>query len=145
MYVITCINIIYVILYLVFLNSSDQTIFLGKINSIYKMNVFHATFDSDEFINNEMKMLLMAKFSLRIRACIVWMIFHTSEMNFSTPSSNDICHQFQPPLPVFLLQSNRKEHDISKVKVDKILYSPNGTQKFSDEDLNTCLLMYNNS
>ncbi|KAG2380417.1 uncharacterized protein HKW66_Vig0171960 [Vigna angularis] len=117
-----------------FLNSSDQTSTSGK-NQFY-------TSDSGEFMNNENN-IDGKVFSEDTCIYCVDDFSGQSEMNFCTLSSNEMCQQFPPSFPVPLLPSDGKEDNISEVKADEILYPPNGTQKFSDEDLNTCLSMYN--
>ncbi|KAG5021958.1 hypothetical protein JHK85_018300 [Glycine max] len=67
-----------------------------------------------------------------------------SEMDFSTLLANDMCQRFHPFLPVPLPPSDGKEHGISGAEagqIDEIFYPPNGTQQFSDEDLNIWLSM----
>ncbi|XP_027906359.1 uncharacterized protein LOC114165929 isoform X3 [Vigna unguiculata] len=135
-----------------FLNSSDQTSTFGK-NQFCLQNepysVSRYTSDSDEFMNNvsgdqRAENTIDGKvFSEDTCIYCVDDISVQSEMEFNTLSSNDMCHRFSPPLPVPLLPSEGK-HGIYEVKADEILYPSNGTREFSDEDVNTCLSMYNN-
>ncbi|XP_014522510.1 uncharacterized protein LOC106779007 isoform X2 [Vigna radiata var. radiata] len=129
-----------------FLNSSNHTSAFGK-NQFYLHNepygVSRYTPDCGEFMNNE-NAIDGKVFSEETCIYCVDDFSGQSEMNFCTLSSNDMSHQFSPSLPVPLLPTDGKEDDISETKADEILYPPNGTQKFSDEDLNTCLSMYNN-
>ncbi|XP_027906361.1 uncharacterized protein LOC114165931 [Vigna unguiculata] len=135
-----------------FLNSSDQTSNFGK-NKFCLHNepygVSRYTSDSGESMNNvsggqRPENAIDGKV-ISEDTCIYCVddISVQSEMEFNTLSSNDMCHQFSPSLPDPLLPSEGK-HGIYDAKADEILYPPNGTQEFSDEDVNTCLSMYNN-
>ncbi|WVZ16342.1 hypothetical protein V8G54_009324 [Vigna mungo] len=119
-----------------FLNSSDHTSAFGK-NQFYLHNepygVSRYTPDSGEFMNNE-NAIDGKVFSKETCIYCVDDFSGQSEMNFCTLSSNDMSHQFSPSLPVPLLPSDEKEHDISEAKADEILYPPNGTQKFTVDD-----------
>ncbi|KAK8464863.1 hypothetical protein PHAVU_010G092800 [Phaseolus vulgaris] len=136
-----------------FLNSSDQTSTFGQ-NRFYLQQrepygAARYTSGSGEFMNNVSGVQgtenAMDGKVFSEDTCIYCVddLSVQSEMDFSTLLSKDMCQQFPPPLPIPLLPSDGKEHGISGAKTDEIFYPPNGTQKFSDEDLNICLSMYN--
>lgn len=67
------------------------------------------------------------------------------EMDFSTLLANGMCQNFPPLLPVPLLPSDKKDANFGDEgqQIDEVFYPPNGTQRFSDEDLKIWLSRVN--
>lgn len=71
-----------------------------------------------------------------------------NEMDFSTLLANGMCQNFPPLLPVPLLPSDEKKganFGDEGQQIDEVFYPPNGTQRFSDEDLKIWLSRVNPS